>query len=51
MQILATSHWIEIGYPYGRVGGRSEGAEGYWNPIGRTTLSSYPDPSELPDAK
>jgi hypothetical protein len=35
--ILKTNHWTEHGDPYGRVRGRTEGAEGD-NPIGRTSI-------------
>jgi hypothetical protein len=39
---------VEVGDPFGRVRGRSEGAEGDCNPIGRTTVPTNLDPSELP---
>jgi hypothetical protein len=33
------------------VGGRTRGAEGDGNPIGRTTVSTNLDPLELPEIK
>jgi hypothetical protein len=36
MHILTANHLIEVGDPYGRVRGRTEGDEGDYNPIGRT---------------
>jgi hypothetical protein len=39
MQILKTNHWIDVRDPYGRVGGRSEGAVGDCNPKGRKNNS------------
>jgi hypothetical protein len=51
MQIFTVKHRTEVGDQYGRVGGRTEGAEGYGNPIGRTTVSANLDPSELPETK
>ena len=44
-------HWPEVGDPYGRVRGRIEGAEGDFNPIGRPTVSTKLDPSQLPETK
>jgi hypothetical protein len=49
--MLTPNHWTEVGNPYGRVRGKIEGAEVAGNPIGRTTLSTNPDPSELPETK
>jgi hypothetical protein len=43
MQILIANHWSEVRAPYGRVRGRTEGAEEDCNPIGRTTSSTHPD--------
>jgi hypothetical protein len=37
--------------PCGKVRGRIAGAEGKSNTIGRPTVSSYPDPWELPETK
>jgi hypothetical protein len=42
MQILTGKHWIELRDPDGRVRGRTKGAEGGCNPIGRTiVLTNY----------
>jgi hypothetical protein len=38
MQMIADNHWTEHGVPNGRVRGRTEGAEGVCNSIGRTTI-------------
>jgi hypothetical protein len=38
MQILIANLWTEPRDPNGRVRGRTEGAEGDCNPIGRTTI-------------
>jgi hypothetical protein len=40
MQILTANHQIETGDPNGKDRGRTEGAEGVCNTIGRTT-STY----------
>jgi hypothetical protein len=40
MQILTANHQTEPREPNGRVRARSEEAEGYCNPIGRTTIST-----------
>jgi hypothetical protein len=40
MQILTANDWTESYDPYGRVRGKTEGAEGNCNPIGRTTVST-----------
>jgi hypothetical protein len=40
MQILTANHWTEPGDLNGRVRGRTEGAEGDGNPIGKTTVST-----------
>jgi len=40
MQTLTTNHQTEVGDPSGRIRGRTEGAEGNYNPIGRTTIST-----------
>jgi hypothetical protein len=37
--MLTANHWTEHRVPNGRVGGRTEGAEGVYNPI-RTTISN-----------
>jgi hypothetical protein len=49
MQILTTNHWNEVGDPYERVRGRTEGAKGDGNPIGRVTISTNLHPWELPE--
>jgi hypothetical protein len=38
--LLIIINWTKLGEPYGRVRGRTKGAEGNCNPIGRTTLST-----------
>jgi len=38
MRILTSNHWTEHRDPSGRTRGRTEGAEGDYNPIGRTTI-------------
>ena len=35
---------MEVGLPYGRVGGRIEADEGDGNPIGRSIMSTHPGP-------
>jgi hypothetical protein len=40
MWMLAADHWTEQRDTSGGVKGRSEGAEGICNPIGRTTIST-----------
>jgi hypothetical protein len=49
MKILTANHWIEVGDRYGRFRGRSEKTKGNCNLIGRTAVSTNPDPSELPE--
>ena len=51
MQILTVNHRMEVGAPYGRVRGRTEGAEGDGNHIGRTTVSTNLDPAELQETE
>ena len=51
MQILKANHWIVVGDPYERGRGRIGGAEGDCDPIVKTTVSTNPDPSELPETK
>jgi hypothetical protein len=51
MQTLTVNNWIEVRDQYGRVRGRTEGAEGDCNPIGRTTMPTNIDPSELAETK
>jgi hypothetical protein len=50
MQMLIVDHQIEQRDPNGRIRGRTEGAEGVCNPIGRT-ISTNQTPSELPRTK
>jgi hypothetical protein len=40
MQTLTANHWTECGDPNGSDRGGTEGAERYYNPIGRTTIST-----------
>jgi hypothetical protein len=40
MQIFTAKHQTEPGDPNGRARGRTEGAIGDCNPIGRTTIST-----------
>ena len=42
---------IEVGDSYGRLRGRSEGAETVGNPIGRPLVSTNLEPWELPETK
>jgi hypothetical protein len=41
MQILTANHWTEPRNPNGRVTGRTEGAEGNCNSIGRTISTDW----------
>ena len=50
MQRLAANYSSKVGDPYERVRGRTEGAEGDGNPIGRT-ISTNPDSWELQETK
>jgi hypothetical protein len=50
MEILRANHWVVVGDQYGRIRGRTEGPEGYCNPIGRT-VSTNLDTSEIPDSE
>jgi hypothetical protein len=43
-RMLAANHWTEHGVPNGGVRGRTEGAEGVCNPIGRTTILTNQTP-------
>jgi hypothetical protein len=49
MQILRANHWTKVRNPYGRIRRRTEEAEGYYNPVGRPTGSTNPDPWEFPE--
>lgn len=51
MHMLRAKHWIEVMSPYGRVRRRTEGTEGYCKPMGRTTVSTNWDSSEIPETK
>jgi hypothetical protein len=51
MQIITANHCTEVRDCYGRVRGRSEGVEGDCTSTGRTTISTNPVPSELPETK
>jgi hypothetical protein len=37
---MLTNHWTEHWVPNGGVRERTEGAEGVYNPIGKTTISN-----------
>jgi len=53
-QVLTANQWTENWVPNGGVRERIEGAEGVFNPIGRTTISTNktpPPPAELPETK
>jgi hypothetical protein len=50
MQMLAAKHQTEPGDPSGEIRGRTEGAKGVCNPIGRT-ISTNQNPPELPRTK
>jgi hypothetical protein len=51
MQILTANYWTEVPDSYGKVRGRTEEAKGDGNPIRRITVSTNPDPWELPEPK
>ena len=51
MQILTANHCTEVGDPYGRVKGKTEGAKGEGNLIERPTVLTNLDPWELPETK
>ena len=51
MHILTANLWTEDGDPYGRVGGRTEGAKGDCSPLGRPTVSTTPDHWEFPETE
>jgi hypothetical protein len=42
--MIAANHWTEQWDPSGGVRGRAEGAEGFCNSIGRTTISTNQNP-------
>jgi hypothetical protein len=45
MQKHTVNQWTEVGDCYGRVGGRIAGTKEDGNSMGRTTISTNPDPS------
>jgi hypothetical protein len=47
MQILIAKYCTKVGNLYGRVRRRTEGAKQDANPIGKTIVSSNPDPLAL----
>jgi hypothetical protein len=51
MWMLAANHQIEQWDHNGGVRERTEGTEGVYNPIGRTTISNSQTPSKLPGTK
>jgi hypothetical protein len=51
MQIPTIKPWTEVINPYGRVRGRTEGAEGAGKPIGRLTVSTNMDLWDSPRLK
>jgi hypothetical protein len=48
MRTLAVNHWTEQGDPNGGVRGRTEGAEGVCNPIGKTISTNHTHPPRAP---
>ena len=51
MQKCIANHWTEVGDPHGRVKGRIVGVERDGIAIGITTVTTNPNPSELPETK
>jgi hypothetical protein len=51
MQILKVNHWTDVRDPYERVRAKIEIAIEDGNPIGKSRVSIYPDPYELPETK
>jgi hypothetical protein len=51
MQIPTANNLTKVVNPYGRVRGRTKGAEGDCNPIGKRIVSTNLHPSELPETK
>ena len=49
--MLIANYWTEHWDPNGGVRGKTEGAEGVCNPIGRTTILTNQSPPELSGAK
>jgi hypothetical protein len=49
--MLAANNWTEHRDPSGGIRGKTEGAEGVCNPIGRTTISTNQTSPELPESK
>jgi hypothetical protein len=48
---LTVNHWTEHGVSKGGIRERTDGAEGVWNPVGRTTISTNQTPPEHPGNK
>jgi hypothetical protein len=48
---LTANHWTGVRDPYERARGRIDRAEGDCHCIGKTTVSTNPNPSELPETK
>jgi hypothetical protein len=44
MEILTPNHWTKFRDPNGRDRGRTEAAEGNYNPIGKITISTNRTP-------
>jgi hypothetical protein len=51
MWMHAAKYWTELGDPNEEVRARTEGAEGVYNPIGSTTVSTNQTPTRLPGTK
>jgi len=51
MRMVTDNHWTEQGDPNGGVREKTEGAEGVYNAIGRTIISTNQTPPELPAIK
>ena len=49
MKILIANYRAEFREPYGRFRAKTEGAEENSKPIGRTTVTTNQEASELPD--
>jgi hypothetical protein len=51
MQILTANHWTDPEDPNRRVRGKTEGAEGVCNPIGRAISTNQTTQNQLPGIK
>jgi hypothetical protein len=51
MRMLVANHLTDQGDPNGEVRGKTKGAEGVCNRIGKTTISNNQTPPELPGTK